>query len=423
MDNPNICCVCATAADSRCACQAEFYCGQLCQKAHWSKHKKECSVDLAKKVQTKRKEHGKDDERVGEANFNLGVVQQKQGQYTEAEKVFKEAHRIFSVVHRHDHKMGASTCCNLGVVYAEMGQFSKSLEMHKDALQIGRKTQGDRHPDVAVWLSNIGVVYQLKGNLKEALEHFLEAVDIEYETEGRESSSAAAKMNIIGDIYSQLGEDEKAVKTWEEAITNIRHATTHGTDDIVACGLATMLCNVGNIYRGQGHLRGALGKLSNSLEIRLRLHGKNHPDVADVLFSIACIKRAKGYDEEALKMHFKSLKINRRLLRDDQNVAMGIGAIAAIYADQNKALQALEMYEEGLGVLIRAVGLDDPDVALFRCNIAVCKEKLEDQEGALKSVQEARRIYSKLNTSTDSEAAQEACDVMERIKGKMHIRA
>ena len=46
MENPKICCVCSTAgSEFRCECKAVFYCGLECQKAHWSKHKKECSVD------------------------------------------------------------------------------------------------------------------------------------------------------------------------------------------------------------------------------------------------------------------------------------------------------------------------------------------------------------------------------------------
>jgi hypothetical protein len=51
-----------------------FYCGLGCQKADWSRHRKECSWDLTKKVEKKQKEHGKDDERVAGASVILGGI-------------------------------------------------------------------------------------------------------------------------------------------------------------------------------------------------------------------------------------------------------------------------------------------------------------------------------------------------------------
>ena len=95
----------------------------------------ECLVFMEKTLQTQQQELGKDDERLAEAKYGLGVLHRKQGRYSEAKKILKQVHRIYTRLHG-DCKKLSRTCCHLGIIYERMGQFSKSLQMHEDALRM-----------------------------------------------------------------------------------------------------------------------------------------------------------------------------------------------------------------------------------------------------------------------------------------------
>ena len=96
---------------------------------------------MEQKLQTQQQKLGKDDERVREAKYDLGVLHRKQGRYSEAEKILKEVHRIYTSLHG-DCQMLSRTCGHLGIIYEEMGQFSNSLQMHQDALRMDRRELG-----------------------------------------------------------------------------------------------------------------------------------------------------------------------------------------------------------------------------------------------------------------------------------------
>jgi tetratricopeptide (TPR) repeat protein len=176
---------------------------------------------------------------VGQANFNLGFFQERQGQYQEAEKSFKEVHRIYSLVYGANHPghpAVVSACCHLGSVHKCMGQFTKALEMYENALWIKRNTEGYRTLAEAVSLSDIltdiGSVYKAQGKLKKALEQYLQALDIVCEMNSRESVAAAILLNNVGTIYINFGELDKALETLEEAIRITRHSPSSDRNDL-----------------------------------------------------------------------------------------------------------------------------------------------------------------------------------------------
>jgi tetratricopeptide (TPR) repeat protein len=406
MENPKICCVCETAGSAhRCACKAVFYCGPECQQADWSKHQKVCTEHLLNQLKKKRKEHGKDDKRVGEANFDLGLIQERQERYPEAEKMFKEAHRIYTLVYGVSHREVAKTGAHLGNVYRCMGQFTRALEMQKDALRISRSVIGDRTPEVALMLGNIAANYLEQGKVKEALELFLEEYNITCETGGREQLTVVRCLHNLSSIYMMLGELDKSLESCEEAI-GITRSTAVFDDANHEC-LAHLLFQTGNVFRERSLHQDARAKYEEALVLFRRLHGEKHPIVTTILWSIANTHAFEGHFDEALKLYKKCVKIRRRN-DEHEHMAMSMSGIASVYFKQGKYEEALEKYEEALLVLIRGVGPDHRTMATWRYKVALCKDKLGDKEGALENLKEAHRICAKLGLYEDGTAQKAA---------------
>jgi len=88
--------------------------------------------------------------------------------------------------------------------------------------------------------------------------------------------------------------------------------------------------------------------------------------------------------------------------------------IAGVYDDQGKHEKALEKYEEALGVLIGAVGLDHHELARLRCHMSLCQQNLGDTEGAIESMRESHRIFSKLGMTKDAADSARLISKMQR---------
>jgi tetratricopeptide (TPR) repeat protein len=78
----------------------------------------------------------------------LGIVVQRQGQYTEAEGLFKRALAIREKALGTNHSDVGQTLNNLANVYRLQGNYSEAEGLLKRALVIREKALGSSHPDV-----------------------------------------------------------------------------------------------------------------------------------------------------------------------------------------------------------------------------------------------------------------------------------
>ena len=71
------------------------------------------------------------------------------------------------------------------------------------------------------------------------------------------------------------------------------------------------------MYEKKGDLENALVHHQKGLEIKLKLLGSDHPDVATSLMNVGNVLEAMGKYEEALVQHQKSLDIKIRVFGGD----------------------------------------------------------------------------------------------------------
>ena len=80
-------------------------------------------------------------------------------------------------------------------------------------------------------------------------------------------------------------------------------------------------------------------------------------------------------------------------------------------------VEALEMFEEALGIYSCTVGVDHPNVADLHFGRGYCKEGFRDKEGALESYREVQRIYGMHGISSDDAEAVDEC--VSRLEGSL----
>lgn len=285
--NPKRCAKCCEPGCCfKCPCKQVSYCDEDCQKADWPLHKEVCVLVRDKKVKELKKQHGKDAFMVAEARMHAGDAHGNEGRYTEAEKCYLEARRIYAGAAEGGkmHPRVANACQQLGQVYDFMERYDESITELEEALRISKFNEGAKGENVARSLHYMSRPLRKQGRYDEALAKAKEAHSIFTEKFGSRHEEVLNCDTEIGLVSGKMGMHNEAEKALKRAMLACRMEHGCGSDK-----LATKLLDMGVYYSGQGKYTVAMKFYEEALEIGRRFHGDKHVVVADALRNIANI--------------------------------------------------------------------------------------------------------------------------------------
>jgi CHAT domain-containing protein/Tfp pilus assembly protein PilF len=122
----------------------------------------------------------------------------------------------------------------------------------------------------------------------------------------------------------------------------------------------------------QGLYADAEPLFKQSLVIREKALGPDHPDVAQSLNNLALTYQNQGRYADAEPLHKRALAIREKALGPDHpDVANSLNNLAELYRNQGRYTDAEPFYKRSLAILEKALGPDHPDVARSLNNSAV----------------------------------------------------
>ena len=192
----------------------------------------------------------------------------------------------------------------------------------------------------------------------------------------------ASLLMTLSEIYDEMGLYDAAEPPARSAL-EIREKVL-GTNHL---DVAQSLNNLGSIWRKQGKLAEAEPVTKRSLEVREKALGPNHPDVAQSLNNLAIIWWNQGKLSEAEPLLKRSLRIREEAFGPSHpDVATSLNNLATLYAGQGKLAEAEPLYLGSLEIWEKALGPNHPDVATSLNNLAtlyVDQGKLSEAEPLL----------------------------------------
>jgi serine/threonine protein kinase len=165
---------------------------------------------------------------------------------------------------------------------------------------------------------------------------------------------------------------------------------------------AALHSTIGNAYTALAQFDEAERHLQRSLELRRRLFGDRHPQVAESLSEQAAFVRARSWDTESIaradSLARLALAMRRETLGEDHpDIAPSLAELAGLETDAGRYAEADSLYREAISRTRLRLGGDHPEVARLLQGWAHPLFYQQKQEEAKAAMREAvaimRRSY------------------------------
>ncbi|CAF4259433.1 unnamed protein product, partial [Adineta steineri] len=214
-------------------------------------------------------------------------------------------------------------------------------------------------------------------------------------------------LDSLGRLLIRMEENEQARKCYKRMLKEAQ--STLGNAEL-GLGWASLRCN--DCQEGLEHFQTAL-------EIRQRLLGENHPDVAEVFsFLGETYRKMRDYDE-ALVYLTRAKNIEEKTLPPNSlNLAATYDTIGKIHTILNQYDIALTYYEKVLKIRQAALPADHPQLAAINGNLGWLFECKGDYSKALNYHEKSFEIARKTLSATHS-LVTNAQDNIRKLKAKI----
>jgi tetratricopeptide (TPR) repeat protein len=230
------------------------------------------------------------------------------------------------------------------------------------------------------YLAEWGLVNGSLGNPIRALDLFTQALPIVQEI-GDRTGEATLLINL-GAIYRATGQLDRALELFERAIPIQQEIGDRA-------GEAAALANIGAVYQATGQLEKALELYKQDLPITREVG--NRKSEAITLNNMGIVYQDTGQPQRALELYQQALLI-RREIGNRTGEATTLNNIATVYGAAGQSEQALEMYQQAL-VIRREMG-DQAGEAVTLNNIGMVHQ---DAKRALEMYEQVLTIQREIS--------------------------
>jgi Flp pilus assembly protein TadD len=184
--------------------------------------------------------------------------------------------------------------------------------------------------------------------------------------ETKENIEFTGSLNGLALLYDSQGRYNDAEPLYLQSLDIRKRQLGNDHPDV-----ATILNNLAGLYESQGRYNDAEPLYLQSLDIRKRQLSNDHPDVATSLNNLAQLYYSQGRYNDAEPLLLQSLDIRKRQLGNDHpHVAQSLNNLAQLYYSQGQYNDAEPLYLQSLDIRKRQLGNDHPHVAQSLNNLA-----------------------------------------------------
>jgi len=146
----------------------------------------------------------------------------------------------------------AGTLYNLAILRRQQGQFADAETLYRRALAIREREEGPNHPDVAATLNNLAALEAVQGRYDAAQPLLERALAIRQSALGPEHALTAQSLNNLALLYAAEGNTAAAEPLYQHAMAILEKANGGQPDDLrrVLDNYAALLYETGRDNEG-----------------------------------------------------------------------------------------------------------------------------------------------------------------------------
>ena len=250
---------------------------------------------------------GADHPQVGRAHLNLAEFLRSRRLFREAEPSYERWIAMIEATAKPPAAIKALR--QLALTYFFEGKHDKSIDFLGRADSLSRKHLGPRHLETAECLNAMGVVRAAAGSLAVSETLFRESLSIREEALGPKHALVAATLEQLAEIYRerlQFAEAEKLVRR------SIDITKTHLSKDHPR--VAKLLNDLGEIYSVQRESAQAERIFRLAARIWEKAESNDNPEMATTFFNLAVLRQYGQGGPEVGPLFERSLTIFEKLL-------------------------------------------------------------------------------------------------------------
>lgn len=271
----------------------------------------------------------------------------------------------------------------IGIVNYKIGNFTEAINSLDKARRIYLQTGMKKN--AASLLISMANCYRDKGNYNEALNQSFAGYR-EFEALNDKGGMSGALI-VSGNVYRAMKNYNKAIADYEKALKLSREGGDKQNE-------ASALNNLSNVYSIKGDNQKAIGYLEQSRKIYEQLGDKFN--LAKVLNNIGTVYEANGQYDDATNYYLQSLDL-RKQIGDKRGMATALGNLGHVSLEQHKPDKAIDYLNRALDHAQKAGAMDlQMDILEYLSN---SYSELGDHEKALQFF----RQYSNLKDSVYNE--------------------
>jgi serine/threonine protein kinase/tetratricopeptide (TPR) repeat protein len=247
----------------------------------------------------------------------------------------------------------------LAIVLRLTGDVEGSERTLKEALQLSGRLGAERSPIYASLLTNLGRIELDKGNLALARRYFEESLQLNRELLGPHDREVAAVLFEMARLFTWTDELDAAERAAEESVKILRDSVPERHPDRVLAE-----ARLGEVLFVQNRINDAAPIFERTLEAEKLLFGENSQQVADILDSLAQIRRAQGQLEQAEDYQRRALQSHAIAMgQEHYTTAYYRTSLAALLLRRARYGEAEKLLTHSLETYSRVLTPDHPYVA------------------------------------------------------------
>lgn len=225
-----------------------------------------------------------------------------------------------------------------------------------------------------------GELFREQASFAPARAAFEEALAIDRERVAP-AADIARDLYRLGTLEFSAGDNNRGLDLLRQAATRLSESGLENTTQYAA-----IQHDVGVMLIQRGDLDQAKTILETTRELRQRLLGSKHPDLAVTLKELAGIARQQGASDDAEQLYLEALTINEAMLGSEHpETSRTLNSLAVFYRGLGNDELALEYAERALAGARNAYGPRHPTVGLMTVNVGSMQRMLGQLDAALQS--------------------------------------